>query len=451
MAVTKIKAIRGTLNKAIEYITNPAKTDEKLLVYSFGCAAETAAKEFEWTKNIAEQKGMQPVKILARHVVQSFDVGEVSPEEAHQIGKEFADEMLRGKYEYVLSTHIDKGHVHNHIIFNSVSFVDHHTYKSYRKIYYDMRKISDRICSEHGLSVVPPSQSKGKDYKEYTEAKQGTSWKQKLKQTIDRYIIQAKDWDDFLRLMEESGYEIKQGKFISFRAEGQERFTRAKTIGEYYAEEKLKERISGFNPRKRIYQRQKEQGVSLIIDLQNSIKAQQSKGYEHWAKKYNLQVMAETLNYLEENNLMTYEDIKQREQTLQSNLIQNGHKLKEVESRISETQLLIKNLTNYQRTKPIHEEHLRSKQPEEFKKSHESELIIFSAAEKFLKEKRVEFTTNSITELEASLAHLRAEQNTLYSERESIGAQRKENSVIKENLTTILGNDLITRPTQIEK
>ena len=223
MAVTKIKAIRGTLSKAIAYILNPEKT--------------------------AEQKGMNPVRIIARHVIQSFEIGEVTPELAHEIGKQFADEILGGKYEYVLTTHIDKDHVHNHLIFNAVDFVGYHAYKSYKRIYYDMREVSDRLCKENGLSVIPPSQNKGMGYKEYTEAKRGTSWKQKLKQTIDRLVITAKDYDDFLRLMQEAGYEIKTGKYISFRAEGQERFTRSKTIGENYTEERIKERIAGRTPR----------------------------------------------------------------------------------------------------------------------------------------------------------------------------------------------------------
>lgn len=224
------------MSKAIAYILNPEKTDEKLLVSSYGCASETAAREFEWTRKIAEQKGMNPVRIIARHVIQSFEIGEVTPELAHEIGKQFADEILGGKYEYVLTTHIDKDHVHNHLIFNAVDFVDYHAYKSYKRIYYDMREVSDRLCKENGLSVIPPSQNKGMGYKEYTEAKRGTSWKQKLKQTIDRLVITAKDYDDFLRLMQEAGYEIKTGKYISFRAKGQERFTRSKTIGENYTE-----------------------------------------------------------------------------------------------------------------------------------------------------------------------------------------------------------------------
>ncbi len=126
--------------------------------------------------------------------------------------KQFADEWLKGKYEYVIATHIDKGHCHNHIIFNAVNYVDYHAYRSNRRTYRELRQLSDEICKEHGLSVIPPSQSKGMDYKEYTEAKRGTSWKQKLKQTIDRLVITAKDYDDFLRLMQEAGYEIKPGK-----------------------------------------------------------------------------------------------------------------------------------------------------------------------------------------------------------------------------------------------
>ena len=213
---------------------------------------------------------------LARHLIQSFDVGEVSPEVAHEIGKQFADEWLKGKYEYVIATHIDKGHCHNHIIFNAVNFVDYHSYRSNKRTYRELRQLSDAICKEHGLSVIPPSQNKGMDYKEYTEAKRGTSWKQKLRQTIDRLVITANDWDEFLKLMQEAGYEIKPGKYISFRAEGQERFTRAKTIGENYSEERLKERIAGRNPRKQQMQTERK-GISLIIDIQNSIKAQESK------------------------------------------------------------------------------------------------------------------------------------------------------------------------------
>ena len=306
MAVTKIKPIRGTVNKALAYILDPKKTDDELYVSSYGCAAsDAAAKEFEWTRNLAVQQGMQMPKVIARHLIQSFDVGEVTSEQAHEIGKQFANEWLKGKYEYVIATHIDKGHCHNHIIFNAVNYVDYHAYRSNKHTYRQMRQLSDEICKEHGLSVIPPSQGKGVSYKEYTEAKKGTSWKQKLKQTIDRCIITAKDYDEFLKLMQEAGYEIKTGKYISFRAEGQERFTRAKTIGENYTEDRIKERIQGRNPRKRQMQTGKKY-ISLISNIQESIKRIDSKGFEHNMKIKILKEAARTLNYLTENNLLQY-------------------------------------------------------------------------------------------------------------------------------------------------
>ena len=166
MAVTKIKPIRGTVNKALAYILDPQKTDDAFYVSSYGCAAsDAAAKEFEWTRNLAVQQGMQMPKVLARHLIQSFDIGEVTPEEAHAVGKQLADEWLKGKYEYVIATHIDKGHCHNHIIFNAVNYVDFHAYRSNKRTYRELRQLSDEICKEHGLSVIPPSQNKGMDYK----------------------------------------------------------------------------------------------------------------------------------------------------------------------------------------------------------------------------------------------------------------------------------------------
>ena len=437
MAVTKIKAIRGTLSKAIAYILNPEKTDEKLLVSSYGCASETAAREFEWTRKIAEQKGMTPVRIIARHVIQSFEIGEVTPELAHEIGKQFADEILEGKYEYVLTTHIDKDHVHNHLIFNAVDFVDYHAYKSYKRIYYDMREVSDRLCKENGLSVIPPSQNKGMGYKEYTEAKRGTSWKQKLKQTIDRLVITAKDYDDFLRLMQEAGYEIKTGKYISFRAEGQERFTRSKTIGENYTEERIKERIAGRTPRKS--QRQiTPKGISLIGDIQERIRLIDSKGYEHKAKLTILKEAARTLNYLTDNNLLQYTDLEKKVEDVHSSYDRTGKELKVVEARLREVQPLIKNISNYQRLKPIYDAFQKAKDKPSFKAKHEAELVIFEAARSTLLAMQGDEKLPSLKTLQAEQQRLLDEQQRLYDERAKLKKEVKQIETIKSNVDTFL-------------
>ena len=425
------------MSKAIAYILNPEKTDEKLLVSSYGCASETAAREFEWTRKIAEQKGMNPVRIIARHVIQSFEIGEVTPELAHEIGKQFADEILGGKYEYVLTTHIDKDHVHNHLIFNAVDFVNYHAYKSYKRIYYDMREISDRLCKENGLSVIPPSQNKGMGYKEYTEAKRGTSWKQKLKQTIDRLVITAKDYDDFLRLMQEAGYEIKTGKYISFRAKGQERFTRSKTIGENYTEERIKERIAGRTPR-RSQRQTTPKGISLIGDIQERIRLIDSKGYEYKAKLTILKEAARTLNYLTENNLLQYADLEKKVEDVHSSYDRIGKELKGVEARLREVQPLIKNISNYQRLKPVYDAFQKAKDKPGFKAKHEAELVIFEAARSTLLAMQGDEKLPSLKTLQAEQAQLFEEQERLYAERNRFKKEAKQIETIKSNVDTFL-------------
>ena len=436
------------MSKAIAYILNPEKTDEKLLVSSYGCASETAAREFEWTRKIAEQKGMNPVRIIARHVIQSFEIGEVTPELAHEIGKQFADEILGGKYEYVLTTHIDKDHVHNHLIFNAVDFVNYHAYKSYKRIYYDMREVSDRLCKENGLSVIPPSQNKGMGYKEYTEAKRGTSWKQKLKQTIDRLVITAKDYDDFLQLMQEAGYEIKTGKYISFRAEGQERFTRSKTIGENYTEERIKERIAGRTPR-RSQRQTTPKGISLIGDIQERIRLIDSKGYEQKAKLTILKEAARTLNYLTENNLLQYADLEKKVEDVHGSYDRTSKELKGVEARLREVQPLIKNISNYQRLKPVYDAFQKTKDKPGFKAKHEAELVIFEAARSTLLAMQGDEKLPSLKTLQAEQQRLLEEQQRLYDERAKLKKEARLIDTMKANVDIFLKPSVVQEPEQI--
>ena len=202
MAVTKTHPIKSTLKAAIDYILNPEKTDGKLLASSFGCGLETADIEFAWTREAAGDRGTH----LGRHLIQSFAVGETTPEEAHKIGMELAGAVLGGKYEFVLTTHVDKDHLHNHLIFNAVSFVDYKKYHSNKQSYHFIRRTSDRICKEHGLSVVVPGQDKGKSYAEYQAEKVGTSWKGKLKIAVDTLILQVASFEELLQRLQAAGY-----------------------------------------------------------------------------------------------------------------------------------------------------------------------------------------------------------------------------------------------------
>ena len=433
MAVTKIKPIKSTLKKALEYIQNPDKTDDKMLVSSFGCSYETADIEFAFTLSQALDKGNN----LAHHLIQSFEPGEVSFEKAHEIGKQLADAVTKGQYEYVLTTHIDKGHVHNHIIFCAVNFVDYHKYNSNKRSYYGIRNINDRLCYENGLSVITPEKGrKGKSYIEYQTAKTGTSWKGKLKEAVDLLIPQIKDFEELLEKLQASGYEIKLGKYVSCRAPGQERFTRLKTLGIDYTEEAIQKRIAGIRSRNVKIPKQ-EKGISLLIDIENNIKAQQSAGYEHWAKIHNLKQAAKTMNFLTENNILQYEDLIKKIDEIILDSEQTADSLKQNEKKLSDMAVLIKNISTYQETKDIHRGYIKAKDKEAYRRKYESSLILYEASGKALKDAGIK-KLPELAALQKEYTALQKKKEAIYSDYGKLKKKVKEYQKIKQNVDTIL-------------
>ena len=433
MAVTKIKPIKSTLKKALDYIQNPDKTDGKMLVSSFGCSPETADIEFEFTIAQALNRGNN----LAHHLIQSFEPGEVDYQKAHEIGKQLADAVTKGKYEYVLTTHIDKGHVHNHIIFCSVNFVDYHKYNSNERSYYGIRNISDRLCRENGLSVVAPQKGgKGKSYAEYIAEKTGTSWKGKLKIAVDALIPQVSSFEELLSRLQAAGYEIKPGKYVSCRAPGQERFTRLKTLGADYTEEAIRERIEGRRTRTAKAPKA-ERGVSLLIDIENSIKAAQSRGYEQWAKIHNLKQAAKTLNFLTEHQISQYEDLTAKIEEIQTESEKAGDALKEVEKRLADMAVLIKNVSTFQKTKPAYDTYRKARNKDRYRAAHEGTVILHEAAAKALKAAGISKLPNLAT-LQAEYEKLQEQKEALRADYGKLKKQVKEYDVIRQNIDSIL-------------
>ena len=361
MAVTKTHPIKSTLKAAIDYICNPEKTDGKLLVSSYGCTAETADIEFSWTRRHAIDKGTN----LGRHLIQAFQPGEVTPKQAHEIGMELAKEILGGKYEFVLTTHIDKDHVHNHLIFNAVSFADHKHYHSNKRSYHYIRRTSDRLCKEHGLSVIIPGQDKGKSYIEHQATQNGTSYKAKLKAAIDRLLPACSNLEELLRRLQREGYEIKRGKYISARAPDQERFTRLKTLGVDYTEEALAARIAGQSRPSRQPKRQ-DGKISLLIDIQNNIKAQQSAGFTHWAKLNNLKQAAKTMNFLTEHGISSYGELESKLNAVSARRDTAHAEIKRIESRSAELAIVMKHAGTYRQLKPLYDRYRKSNDKEKF-------------------------------------------------------------------------------------
>lgn len=434
MAITKIKPIKSTLKQALDYIQNPDKTDEKMLVSSFGCSYETADIEFAFTLSQALDKGNN----LAHHLIQSFEPGEVDFEKAHEIGRQLAAAVTKGQHEYVLTTHVDKGHVHNHIIFCAVNFVDHHKYVSNRRSYYGIRNISDRLCRENGLSVVVPEKGrKGKSYIEYQAVKTGTSWKGKLKLAVDALIPQVSDFEELLARLQAAGYEIKRGKYISCRAPEQERFTRLKALGSDYTEDALKERIAGTRSCSEKAPKQERGGVSLLIDIENSIKAHQSAGYEHWAKIHNLKQAARTMNFLTEHRIEQYTELTAKIAEITAASEQAAEALKDAERRLADMAVLIKNISTYQKTRPVYAAYRRAKNPDRYKAEHERDLILYEAAAKALKEAGVK-NLSDMASLRADYAALQKEKTALSEEYKMRKKQVREYQTVQRNIDRLL-------------
>ena len=436
MAVTKIKPVKSTLSKALDYIENPDKTDGKMLVSSFGCSYETADIEFGYTLSQARDKGNN----LAFHLIQSFAPGEVDYQKAHEIGRQLADAVTKGQHEYVLTTHIDKGHVHNHIIFCAVNFVDHHKYNSNKRSYYGIRNMSDKLCRENGLSVVVPGKgSKGKSYAEYQAEKTGTSWKGKLKTALDALIPQVSSFEELLTRLQAAGYEIKPGKYVSCRAPGQERFTRLKTLGADYTEEAIRERIAGRRT-KAVKAPREQRGVSLLIDIENSIKAAQSKGYEQWAKIHNLKQAAKTMNFLTEHKIEQYADLVSRIEEMAAESGQAADALKNAEKRLAEMAVLIKNVSTYQKTKPVYDAYRKARNREKYRAGQEQAIILHEAAVRSLKAAGIAKLPN-LAALQSEYEALQAQKEALYADYGKLKKKVREYDIIKQNIDSILQAD----------
>ena len=436
MAVTKIKPVKSTLSKALDYIENPDKTDGKMLISSFGCSYETADIEFGYTLSQALDKGSN----LAFHLIQSFAPGEVDYEKAHEIGKQLADAVTKGQHEYVVTTHIDKGHIHNHVIFCAVNFVDHHKYNSNKRSYYGIRNMSAKLCRENGLSVVVPGKgSKGKSYAEYQAEKTGTSWKGKLKIAVDALIPQVSSFEELLTRLQAAGYEIKPGKYVSCRAPGQERFTRLKTLGADYTEEAIRERIAGRRAKAAKAPRE-QRDVSLLIDIENSIKAAQSKGYEQWAKIHNLKQAAKTMNFLTEHKIEQYADLVSRIEEMSAESGQAADALKNAEKRLADMAVLIKNVSTYQKTKPVYDAYRKARNREKYRAGQEQAIILHEAAVRSLKAAGIAKLPN-LAALQSEYEALQAQKEALYADYGKLKKKVREYDIIKQNIDSILQAD----------
>ncbi|MBC2077869.1 relaxase/mobilization nuclease domain-containing protein [Listeria booriae] len=428
MAITKIWSIKKTLDKAMKYILDPIKAK---YVYSYACAPETADLEFELT---LDQNSRSGGINKAYHIIQSFKPEETSPEQAHEIGKQLLEQHLQGKYEYILTTHIDKEHIHNHVIFCASSFVDHKKYNDCTKAYYQLREASDVLCIEHGLSVIPPNQNKGKSHYEWQMDQQGNSWKTQLRIAIDMCIKSSKTFEDFASQMQTQGYKIKYGKHIAFRAEKQKRFTRAMQLGENYTEENIKLRIAQKDklPIKKAKKISlKNEPLSVMVALENNKKVIESKGYEHWAKLHNLKQNAKMVNLLKELGITSLEEWARKKINNQEMLQTNMAEIKVVEKELANKQFVLKQLIIYENKKGIY--HSADKQIMNFKEQDR----LYKTTVKALKQANVKPSKQIKYEIHQQVKYLQNQREQLYEKHKEYQKVQKQDRIIEQNLTQI--------------
>ena len=441
MAITKIHPIKSTLNLAIEYITNEAKTDEKILVTTNNCFPATAHTQFLKTREDNNVKGT----VLARHLIQSFLPNETTPEQAHQIGLDLCNKILKNEYEFVLTTHIDKGHIHNHIIFNNVNMITGKCYQSNKKSYHKIRYQSDKLCKENNLIVIDEHyetykkkyKTSGKSWYENEQFKKGTSWKSKLQFDIDRTIKQSKDWDDFLDKMAILGYEIKHGKHIAFKHKDKERFTRSKVIGIDYTEDILKERIKE-NANHRNYPIKKR--IGNIIDIDNNEKVKSSKGYKYWATKHNLQVASNTVIFMRGKGIKTLSELDSFIQSNADKRQELQDKIKILDKDISNLSITMEQVHIVKMYRQIYLEYRNDTTDKAFYEEHKSEIAQYQNALDELKKvySKLPDTKDILNQLDL----LYEKKNTLMQEYSSTKSDMNELYQIRKNYEKYIGKEM---------
>ena len=437
MAYTKIHAIKATVDKAIDYICNPEKTDEKMFVSSYACSPETAAYDFKYTLDHCRENS--PNK--AYHLIQAFAPGEVSFEEAHQIGKELADKVLEGKYSYVVTTHIDKGHVHNHIIFCAADNIEHDKYHDCKQSYYRIRKLSDELCKEHNLSVIIPGGQRGKKYNEWQADKNGTSSKPQIRKDINFCIKSASTYEEFLLLMRAKGYEIKgetfeegAAKYISFRPLDKDRFVRGstKSLGKEYTKERIKERIEMKRERKAVIPK-KDYSARKLIDTSDE-KFQNSPGLQRWAAIENLKIASQSYNEagslseLEHKIAVKTEAGKSAKQSVV-----------ELEHRIKDLAEIIKYAEQYKANRSYHIGYKKAKNPDAYFRRYESQIILYGGARRMLEQVGINLKGLNVDKLKAELEELTKQKNELTSTYKNCEKEVRDLKRKQENLNQYLG------------
>lgn len=428
-----------------DYDQKPEKTDGGELVSSYMCSPETAAEEFEISKKIyAQITGRSQPKqrdVLMYRIIQSFKPGEITPEEANRLGYELAMKFTGGQHQFVVATHTDKNHIHTHIEFNSTNLSCDGKFRDHKGSAMILRRLNDELCRAHGLSVIEDPKPRAKTQKELAAARYGNSYKERLRQTIDRVLPDCGDYDDFLARMRFEGYEIKEGKELSFRAPGQERFTRSSRLGDDYTREALRDRCAhrrGHSAGAKMPQSRAGRRVNLLIDIQARMAEGKGPGYERWAKVFNLKEAARTLHFLVEHGLTDYDQLTARADQAAEDFDAASRRMKQLEAQMAEVAQLKTHIIQYSRTREIYAAYKKSRHKKEFRAEHAEEIARHEAAKKAFDGLRGK-PIPKVAQLSREYAALLAEKQAQYAAYKALRQDMIDYRTMKQNVDRILG------------
>ena len=447
MHQNKGKSIAQCLSDRTDYAQNPDKTNDGELISSYECDPRTVQGEFMLSKRQYHQiTGREQTNdVIAYQIRQSFKPGEITPELANKIGYELGSKWTKGNYAFIVATHVDKAHIHNHIIYNSTSLDCTKKFRDFLGSGRAVGKISDRICLEYGLSIIENPKRGKTNYGKWLGNKKAPSFSDKIRETIDAVLAKKPtDFNAFLLEMQAAGYEIKQGKHISFLGKDQKKPIRFRSLGEGYSEYEIRATIKGIKPltSKRKPTQKPVQRVNLLVDIQEKLQAGKGASYERWAKVFNLKQMAQTINFLSENNLLVYKDLEQKAQTTTAAFNELSSKIKTAEKRMGEIAVLKTHIINYAKTRDVYTAYRKAGYSKRFYDEHTADLLLHKAAKTAFDELQMK-KLPTIKSLQAEYAELLSTKKKAYAEYMAVKKSVQEVQTAKANVDRLLGYDVL--------
>lgn len=457
MATTRImplhtgkgRTVGQAISDILDYSKNPQKTDNGQLITSWQCDSRIADAEFLFTKRQYIQKTGRvrgEDDVIAYHLRQSFRPGEITPEEANRLGCELARRFTKGNHAFIVCTHIDKSHIHNHIIWNSTALSQTRKFRNFWGSTRAVRRLSDTICIENGYSIVEDPKRHGKSYNKWLGDQKKPSHRERICFAIDDALAQKPEsFEALLTLLREAGYEVKGKKVPSLMGGEQKKFIRMDTLDPGYTPADLRAVIAGemeHTPRQRITPSaapEKRSG-NLLVDIQAKLRAGKGAGYARWATLFNLKQMAQTVAYLQENELLDYDTLAEKASAASARYHDISGRIKAAEKRMAEIAVMRTHIINYAKTRDTYIAYRKAGYSKKFLSEHESDITLHKAAKQYFDAQGVK-KLPTVKSLNAEYAALMAEKKAAYSEYRKAREDMKELLTAKANIDRFLGTE----------